>query len=286
MAFMDNEGSWDSLTVRLRARGNWRKKNCFLSPVKMEIRKKQRKDNLFKGNKKLKIVLPCRNNNDGHDYIIREYMAYKLYEEITPYHFKTRMLTIDYDEVRKRKDKSYALAGFVIEDISEVAKRNDGKKVKNKVHPLNQDDITSIQNDFFQFMIGNTDYSTTYQHNEKMIFIEGKNAIPVPYDFDMSGMVDPSYAVVSQIPGEEVDITDVKQRLFRGFQRDEALYQQVRQQYLDEKETFLKIIDGFEDDFNNPRNFTATRDYILEFFNILEDDAAFQRMVLDKARKL
>jgi len=286
LAFLDDDGIWDSLTVRLRARGNWRKKNCFLSPVKMEIKKKQRKKNVFKGNKELKLVLPCRNNENGQDYIIREYIAYKLYEEITPYHFKTRMLTIDYEEVRKRKDKSYALTGFLIEDISEVAKRNDVEKVKNKVHPLNQDDIASIQNDFFQFMIGNTDYSTTYQHNEKMIFIEGKNAIPVPYDFDMSGMVDPSYAVVSQIPGEEVNITDVKQRLFRGFDRDQALFEQVRQQFLAEKDTFLSIVDSYEDDFLNERNFKQTRDYVLTFFEILEDDDAFQQMILDKTRKL
>ena len=144
-----------------------------------------------------------------------------------------------------------------------MAKRNDGKRVKNKVHPLNQDDITSIQNDFFQFMIGNTDYSTTYQHNEKMIFIEGKNAIPVPYDFDMSGMVDASYAVVSQIPGEEVNITDVKQRLFRGFKRDDALFEQVRQQYLSQKDVFLNMIDGYAEDFINQRNFNDTREYIL-----------------------
>lgn len=115
----------------------------------MRIKKKQRKDTPFEDDKELKLVLPCQNSDRGHDYIIKEYLAYKLYEVVAPYHFKTRRLEIDYSDVKKRKEKVYELAGFMIEDITRVAKRNDAKRVKNKVHPLEQDDYMAITNDFF-----------------------------------------------------------------------------------------------------------------------------------------
>ena len=43
----------------------------------------------------------------------------------------------------------------------------------------------SVRNAMFQYMIGNTDFSTAYQHNNKLLYID-KLIIPLPYDFDMS----------------------------------------------------------------------------------------------------
>lgn len=250
----------------------------------MRIKKKQRKDTPFEDDKELKLVLPCQNSDRGHDYIIKEYLVYKLYEVVTPYHFKTRRLEIEYSDVKKRKEKGYELAGFMIEDITRVAKRNDAKRVKNKVHPLEQDDYMAITNDFFQYLIGNTDFSTNYQHNEKLIYVDGKDIIPIPYDFDMSGLVDASYAVVSQVQGEILPIESVRERLFRGFERDPAMYEQVRQGYLSKKDEMLQVVMDMEDDFINHRDYRATLDYVNEFFEVLEDDNRFQREILEKTR--
>ncbi len=286
LSFMDEKGVWDSLEVRLRARGNWRQKNCFLTPVKMEIKKDQRKKNVFKGNKELKLVMPCENSERGQDYIIKEYLAYKLYETITPFHFKSRMLQISYSDIKKRNEKAYEFVGFVIEDISEVTKRNDGAKFKKTVHPLNHDGLASVQNDFFQYLIGNTDFSSTYQHNEKLMFVKGRNAIPVPYDFDMSGLVDAEYAVVSQIQGQGLGITDVRQRLYRGFKRELALFEEVRQQYISKKDEFMAILEEMKPLFKSEKAFENTHSYLVEFFEILEDDSKFKAEIVDKARDI
>ncbi|MDM9630137.1 hypothetical protein [Robiginitalea aurantiaca] len=284
LAYQNSSGQWDSLEIRLRARGNWRRKNCFLTPVKMRIQKSEMKGTEFEGNKELKLVLPCRNSDQGHDYVLKEYMAYKLFEVISPYHFKTRRLQIAYSDLKGKKDKTYDLEGFVIEDISEVAERCKAKRLKRTVHPLQQDDRTSIENDFFQFMIGNTDYSSAYQHNEKLIFVEGMNAIPVPYDFDMSGLVDANYAVVSQVQGETLNITDVRTRLYRGFKRNPALYEEVRQEYLSKKPEFMKVVDDLEPSFKSEKDFEDAKSYILEFFDILQDKSKFNSRILNKAR--
>jgi hypothetical protein len=284
LTYQNPDGQWDSLEVEMRARGNWRRKNCFLTPVKVRIKKGERKNTAFDGNKELKLVLPCQNTDAGQDYVLKEYMAYKLYEVVTPYHFKTRRLRIDYADVKGKKEKPYQLEGFMIEDINRVADRNNAKRLKRTVHPLQQDDRSSIQNDFFQFMIGNTDFSSAYQHNENLIFVEGMNAIPVPYDFDMSGLVDANYAVVSQVQGETLAITDVTQRLYRGFKRDPALYEEVRQEYLSKKDEFVKVMDALGPDFKNQGNFRDARDFVMDFFTILADKSKFQDKILDKAR--
>ena len=284
LAYQQEDGSWDSLEVKIRARGNWRQENCFLTPVKLRIKKSQRKGTIFKGNKELKMVLPCNNNKAGMDYVLKEYMAYKLYEEISPFHFKTRRVALDFTDDRGRKEKNYQLEAFFIEDTKEVADRCNAKRLRRNVHPLQQHDLACTQNDFFQFLIGNTDYSAAYQHNEKLLFVEGLKAIPVPYDFDMSGLVNTNYAVVSQVAGEQLPIDRVTDRLYRGYKRDDAVYEQVRQQYIDSEEDILARADALKPDFRDEKQFEEARKFLLEFFEIMEDPARYKRMVLDKAQ--
>ena len=283
IAFQNPDGTWDSIPARIRARGNWRLKNCYFPPVKIKIKKKTAAGTLFEGNKELKLVLPCLLQKSGDDKVLCELLAYRIYENVSPYHFKSRRLAVELYEEKGKKVKVHQLEGFVIEDIKNVAKRFDGHVNKRKVHPLQQDNMTCLQNDFFQYMIGNTDYSVAYQHNEKLLFVN-KSTLPVPYDFDMSGLVDASYAVVSQIGDQKLAIDDVKQRLYRGFKRDPALYEQVRQQYLSNKADIMALVDELESSFKIPAEFKRTRAYISAFFDVLQNEQTFRKEVLSRAR--
>lgn len=284
MLYQSEDGSWDTLAVKLRARGNNRRENCYFPPVKIKIKKSVAAGTLFEGNKKLKLVLPCLIQTDNNDNILKEYMAYKLYEIISPYHYKTRRVAIEFTEMRRNKSKEHKLKGILIEDIDLVADRHNGKELKRAVHPLEQDNICSVQNDFFQYMIGNTDFSVAYQHNEKLIFTADKKTMPVPYDFDMSGLVNASYSVVSQVQNETLSITSVTQRLYRGFRRNPSIYGKVREQFLSNKTRFFEIIDSLEPAFDNPKEFSAARDFLAEFFTVLADDSKYKSRILNKAR--
>ena len=283
--YQDANGEWASLDLQIRARGNWRQENCFLTPVKFKIPKENRENTLFEGNKELKMVLPCRISDDGQDWVMKEYMAYKLYEVISPYHFKTRRVAIDFSDVKGKKEKQYQLEGFLIEDISNVAERCNAKRMKRKVDPRQQDAVGCTQNDFFQFMIGNTDYSDFHQHNEKLLFLEDKNVtIPVPYDFDMCGLVDASYAVVSEIGDAKLPIDDVTDRYYRGWKRDPGVYEQVRQHYLSKQAECMAAVDALKPSFKSEKEFEKARNYVQEFFNILEDPAQYNREIVARAR--
>ncbi|MGB5363234.1 MAG: hypothetical protein WBN17_08020, partial [Aureibaculum sp.] len=59
LSYRLEDGSWKTLEVEIRARGNFRRKNCYFPPIKLKIKKSAAKGTIFKGNKKLKLVVPC-----------------------------------------------------------------------------------------------------------------------------------------------------------------------------------------------------------------------------------
>ncbi|SDR85122.1 hypothetical protein [Christiangramia echinicola] len=284
LKFEVDELQWDSLEVRLRKRGNFRLKNCSYAPLKVKIKKKEANKTPFEGHKNLKLVLPCLIQRDMNDNVLKEYLAYKLYEVISPYHFKTKLVELNYEELRGNKIKLHEIKAFFIEDDKHVAERIGGKVLKSNIHPLNHMARESVRNSFFQFMIGNTDFSNAYQHNSKLIFREGE-IIPVPYDFDMAGIVNTSYATVSQINNEMLSIDKVTQRMYRGFQREPKLFHEVRLEFLNHRPALLKVIQDCELLFEDDKEYFSMLLFIEGFFEILMNEEKFENEILAMARR-
>jgi hypothetical protein len=278
MEFLHEE-KWSSIELRIRARGNFRRSECYFPPIKMKIKKDQYKETLFDGNKSMKLVLPCKLEPENNDNILQEFIAYKIYEQISPYHFKTRRVDIDFNEIRGKKTKNFKLKGFLIEDDKRVAKRHEGKVFERYIHPMTMQHLTSVQNAFFQYLLGNTDFSVAYQHNGKLLYVD-KKIIPLPYDFDMTGWVNPSYATVNSTLG----ISSVQDRVYRGFKRDQEYFDQVREQFIDKKSQLMQIVSSFENEFSNPKEYENMFNFMEDFFEVLESDSNFEKAIVSKAR--
>ncbi len=277
MEYQLKDGTWKTLPVELRRRGNNRLKNCFFPPLKVKVKKSVTKNTPFEGHKNFKIVFPCLLEKDNNDNVVKEYLVYKLFEVISPYHIKSRLLSLDFEDIRGDKTRTYELKGVLTEDDKHVAKRLDGKVYERSMHPLNQEPLSSVRNAFFQYMIGNTDFSTAYQHNVKVIYIN-KSMIPIPFDFDMSGFVNTSYAAAS------IHVSSVTERKYRGFVRDKKLFEQVRQEFIQNKEKLLSVLDNNAKYFDDRDEFKVARKYILSFFEILVNNQKFRKEILDQAR--
>ena len=283
LLIQNKELSWDSLKIKLRARGNHRRQNCHYAPLKLKLKKKATKGTMLEGTTKSKLVLPCLLQKNKNDLVVKEYMAYKLYEIISPYHFKTRLANIEFEEEKRSRIKMHNLKAILIEDIDKVALRHNGRAMTRKVHPLQQDDLTSLQNSFFQYLIGNTDFSKRGGHNQKLLYVDNKY-VSIPYDFDMSGLVNAPYAFVSGMANIKGNISEVTQRVYKGYKRDYELLQEVRQEYIASKDEIFAVIDGLKQFFQNPGVFKEAKDYINDFFEIMESDIKFEKYIVDGAR--
>lgn len=283
LRYSDVSDTTTTLPVRIRARGNFRRKNCYFTPAKFKIKKKDAKQTLFKGNKELKLVFPCLKETNANDNVIKELLAYKLFEVVSEYHFKTRLLDLSFNEARGKKIEKHNVKAFFIEDIDELEDRFGGKKLKRNVHPLQQDSLHSIRNAFFQYMIGNTDFSTGYQHNQKILFVN-RSSIPIPYDFDMSGFCNVSYSVVPKIAGKGLPLESVTDRLYRGFNRSDVTIRIIRNEFLKNQVKMMAIVDAHEVYFDNPKAFAKCKKYLMEFFSILKSPTKFKTEILDTKR--
>ena len=267
------------IQVSLRARGNFRRKHCYFTPVKIKIKKSDALNTIFSDNRTLKLVLPCKNNRDKNDNILKEFIAYKIYEIISLYYFKTRRLEVDYTNQKNKKGINYNLAGFLIEDDDKVAKRFDGKIVKRKISPLAMDDFNSVNLSFFNFLIGNTDFSSAHQHNGKLLFHE-KKIIPIPYDFDLTGWVKPKYGLgITNRLGYSFE-----ERNYIGFKRGKNIYSKVRNHYLRLKEKIFNIVELHESEFEYKKSYDLMMDYLREFYEILEDDKLYDNLIISEAK--
>ncbi len=105
---------------------------------------------------------------------------------------------------------------FVVEDIKQLAKRNQCKNVKKENIPIRLTDRNQMMlASVFEYMIGNTDWSVVNNHNIRIIKAKDDTlAMPymVPYDFDFSGLVNCAYST----PDQRLGIDNVRDRLYRG----------------------------------------------------------------------
>ena len=273
---------WDSIKISVRSRGFFRKANCFFTPLHIKIKKEHAKGTLFEGNKSLKLVLPCETSKNNNSLLMKEYICYKMYEHITPYVFNTRLVNIDLSEGTGGKTKKYQITAFFIEDDDLVAKRHHAKVVEDeKIHPLALQDTSAARYYLFQYLIANTDWSTTLSHNTKTIKIEPRKLIPLAYDFDMAGFVDAPYATTT----EELNLTSVRERLYRGFcPRNETAVRYVRQQFIDSEPQLRKEITNYENSFD-PKEVIKMNKFLDEFFKILKNDSEFQTKIINGCRK-
>ena len=251
-----------------------------ISPqLKLRLKKRDASNTIFSDNRILKLVLPCKNERDKNDNILKEFIAYKIYEIISPFYFKTRRLEINYTDQKRKNQKNFNLIGFFIEDDDKVAKRFDSKIIKRKISPLAMDDFNSVNLSFFNFLIGNTDFSSAHQHNGKLLFYE-KKIIPIPYDFDLTGWVKPKYGSgITNRLGYSFE-----ERNYIGFKREKSIYSKVRNHYLTLKEKILKTVELYESEFEYKKSYYLMMNYLREFYEILENDKLYNSLIVSKAK--
>jgi hypothetical protein len=211
---VDDKGARVSMPVTLRARGHVRRnvRTCAFVPIRVEFTKGTRKDTVFERQTALKLVTHCQNSADYDQHVLREYLAYRILNVLTPRSFRARLAKTTYVDSMSGETLMTRRSMF-IEDDDDVARRLEGRVIQlPRAMFTNVDRATLDLMMLFQYMIGNTDFSLFALHNVRLIVTPDRTMPPVPYDFDISGLVRPPYG----IPDKRLPIADVRERLYRG----------------------------------------------------------------------
>ena len=267
LSYHEKDSNEVNLPVQMKTRGHFRKikGNCKYPPLQISFPANVNSlSRVFSGQTKLKLVMPC----SGDDYVIREWLVYKIYNLITPKSFRARLVQITLDDPKNKKQPA-PFYGFLIEDEKHMAARNKASAVEQKLRPQETQPDAFLTMAVFQYLIGNTDWSVEYLQNVKLLKTESSpQLITVPYDFDHSGLVNAPYAH----PAEELLMRSVQERRYRGycindmkvFEKPLALFNKsktdiynlyTKNNLLDEKyiKSVTKFLDEFYATINDPK---------------------------------
>lgn len=165
-------GQSQSVALNVSPRGHVRRMaiTCSFVPLRLVFKKDATKGTALEGPfTELKLVTHCQSSKEHEQFILREYLTYKLSNILTPHSFRARLAKVTYVDSKNHKTITTRY-GIILEDDGDVAKRMEGRKVsleRTVFKDLDSDTLAHMM--LFEFMIGNTDYSIYALHNVVLI---------------------------------------------------------------------------------------------------------------------
>ncbi|HEX9365824.1 MAG TPA: hypothetical protein VF921_04310 [Vicinamibacterales bacterium] len=270
-----------TLPVQLSARGHVRRmaRTCDYVPLRVEFPKQKVAGTVFARQSALKLVVQCVRGGDFEQFLLREHLAYRLFNVLTPRSFRSRLAKVTYVDQVTGQATGTRWAMFV-EDDSDVAKRMEGRTVVLRrllFKDLDTDTLMPMM--IFEFMIGNTDFSMFALHNVKFVQRPDKSIHPLPYDFDFSGLVHPPYAA----PDRALMIVSVRDRVYRGPCRRQEQIDPYIANFVAKKDLLRRLPDAIPG--MDKASKEDARSYLDGFFSAIKTTKDVKRLFADCADK-
>jgi hypothetical protein len=270
--------------VKIRPRGHLRLETCKLPPLWLNFRKSQVKGTLFHKQDKMKLVVHCGDTIRYEQAVLREYLAYRILNLLTPQSFRVRLFRLRYIDSTGERDEQVRYA-FLLEHKNRLGKRIGAKDLKieetsvEAVRPEHLN-LTSL----FQYLIGNTDFSPVAPapydeccHNYELFEPKGeKLLIAIPYDFDQSGFVNAPYA----IPAEQFRIDTVRERVFRGRCANNAHIDASIARLQEVRDDIFQLLQTHEGMTKMTRS--SLLRYVQRFYKIIEDPRKVEDRMIEE----
>lgn len=289
------DGSQVALDVAIRTRGKTRltRRICEFPPLRLDFDKDQSVSDAFRGQDKLKLVTHCQDGRAEHEqYVLQEYLVYRVLNLLTDLCFRARLARLTYQDTDGGRD-SLTRYGFLIEDEEMLAARHDWEPVHIPVVPPDAMDPQYLALvEVFQYMIGNPDWSAFMGapedeeccHNTKPIGSPGAGPVfSVPYDFDITGIVNTRYADRLFRPGDrDLGIRRVRDRVYRGLCGSALLLPQVFAEFNQKKDAIYALYRTQPD--LDPKIVEETLEYLEEFYTTINDPRRVEREFHQRCR--
>ena len=266
-------------TVQIRPRGKYRREECSMPPLMINF-KTGKPGQLSKlGN--LKLVWPCESNSYYEQLILKEYLVYKIFNLLTEKSFRVRLVKVGYHDINE-KIKPNSFYAFLLEDVDEMAKRNNCKEIQSvrlNSWQTNREQMTMVS--LFEYMIGNCDWTVPIYRNVKLMRNKTDSLSKpyvIPYDFDYSGLVNAKYA----IPPPDLPIKYVQERYYLGFSRTIDELKQALQIFKNQQQAIDSLIMNLE-----PLALAHKKEmskYLQDFFKLIEKEHDIKEQFINNAR--
>ncbi len=230
----------------------------------------------------LKLVSQCKTSNTYQQYLVSEFLIYKMYNLLTNKSFRVRLLNLKIIDSTGKK-KPIIENAFLMEDTKDLAKRNnctDYKKDQIDYRQTDRQQMTLVS--IFEYMIGNTDWGVSVSHNTRLLLPKNDSfPLPyvVPYDFDYSGFVNTDYA----IPDPKLNISDVRERLYRGFPRTIGEINQAIDIFKNQEKNIYALINNCG--LLTSRTKKDLTGYLDGFFNMIKKPNEVYNIFVQNARR-
>jgi hypothetical protein len=278
--YQDASGDPNSLPVEVKVRGGWRSmsSNCSTPLLWVRFSHESTAGTPFEGQSLLPLTTHCgrglslqaqgsrSSSSDWEQLLLKEYLGHRLYELLTEASIRTRLVRISYpkSEKSRRSIDNYA---FFSEHFDAMAARNGAVRLeRGNFDHQKLDTLASDRLAVFQFMIGNTDWSVPRERNTVLIETGDGAQVPVPYDLDMSGLVNAPYAG----PAPGLPIESVTDRYYLGFCHPDLNWDTLFAAIKSRKQDIMSMREQVPNLKRSSRNW-ADR-FLRQFFEILEAD--------------
>lgn len=236
------------LDLEVRARGNSRMRVCDFPPLRFNFKEADTVGTPFEGQDKLKLVTRCKKGDRYEKDVLEEYAAYRIFSLFSEVSYRVRLVHLTYTDSDGRLDQSFGKSyGYLIEPLEQLVSRVSGSLPEIPAVSLKRlDEEQAALVYIFEFLIANTDWSLVKAdsdehccHNIELVTIDSE-IFPVPYDFDLAGLVNAAYAK----PDPALRINKVTKRLYRGFCTDTEILRGALKDISSKQAGVLDIIAG------------------------------------------
>ncbi len=285
--YSSKEGIEVAIDLRIRTRGRSRSQEdiCRFPPLRLNFDSKGLQGTIFDGENNLKMVTHCQLQERYDQFVLLELLNYRLFNLFTNFSFRVRQLEITYVDT-ETGTQSGPRAAFIIEDekkmISRIGMRlHEAERIT--YHEYDSRSLNMVE--LYQYLIGNTDWSAFLVpagenccHNIVPVVRDDGRLIPIPYDFDATGMVNAPYSIPSPVLG----IRSVRERMYRGYCHEPTVVNENISGFIARREDVLALIKsqpGFDQ-----KTIDYATEYVGQFFDMLDDPVQLKSEISDTCR--
>jgi hypothetical protein len=311
------EATIDGVKITLRGHTSMRESECVFPKLKLEFDERARaQDPMFAGIKTLKLGTHCGEGEPetltarfgrlpNEHSPLREAFVYRLLDTLGVPSLKARPARITYVFTDARADgqaggETLVRNAMLLEDDDAAIARFGTKEIPEAAF-TNARDAFKVEDAarlaFAEALIGNFDWCVRFYPEDRyrcdarhplwnVLAVQSRDgrAIPVMYDFDVTGMVTGRHAWFGEVYNEafigsrshaEIEVLGQVQRTRTLFPR--AVLDATRAEFVKRK---ADAYHAFEDAPLDPSGRRRIREYLDSFFGAIESDEAFYRPVV------